>query len=40
MNFIKMKSTNGYIYVRNHPLYDVDNACKMDKAKNRIFGAI
>jgi len=24
MNFIKMNQTNGYIYVRNHPLYDVD----------------
>ena len=22
MNFIKMNQTNGYIYVRNHPLYN------------------
>ena len=34
MNFIKMNSTNGYIYVRNHPSYDVDDACKMGKSKN------
>ena len=34
MNFIKMNQTNGYIYVRNHPSYDVDDACKMGKAKN------
>ena len=34
MNFIKMNSTNGYIYVRNHPSYDVDDACKMGKANN------
>ena len=34
MNFIKMNQTNGYIYVRNHPSYDVDNACKMGKANN------
>ena len=34
MNFIKMNSTNGYIYVRNHPSYDVENACKMGKANN------
>lgn len=34
MNFIKMKSTNGYIYVRNHSSYDVDDACKMGKANN------
>ena len=25
MNFIKMNQTNGYIYVRNHPSYDVDD---------------
>jgi len=29
-----MNSTNGYIYVRNHPSYDVDDACKMGKANN------
>ena len=29
-----MNQTNGYIYVRNHPSYDVDNACKMGKANN------
>lgn len=29
MNFIKMNQTNGYIYVRNHPSYDVDDVCKM-----------
>ena len=34
MNFIKMNQTNGYIYVRNHPSYDIDNACKMGKANN------
>jgi len=34
MNFIKMNKTNGYIYVRNHPSYDVDDACKMGKANN------
>ena len=34
MNFIKMNQTNGYIYVRNHPSYDVDDACKMGKTNN------
>ena len=29
-----MNQTNGYIYVRNHPSYDIDNACKMGKANN------
>jgi len=29
-----MNQTNGYIYVRNHPSYDVDDACKMGKAIN------
>jgi superfamily II DNA or RNA helicase len=29
-----MNFTNGYIYVRNHPSYDVDDACKMGKANN------
>jgi hypothetical protein len=28
--YIKMR----YIYVRNHPSYDVDDACKMGKANN------
>ena len=31
---IKMNHLNGYIYVRNHPSYDVDDACKMGKANN------
>jgi len=29
-----MNSTNGYIYVRNHPSYDIDDVCKMGKANN------
>ena len=29
-----MNQTNGYIYVRNHTSYDVDDACKMGKAIN------
>jgi superfamily II DNA or RNA helicase len=29
-----MNSANGYIYVRNHPSYDIDDACKMGKANN------
>jgi superfamily II DNA or RNA helicase len=29
-----MNQTNGYIYVRNHPSYDADDACKMGKANN------
>lgn len=29
-----MNTINGYIYVRNHPSYDVDDACKMGKANN------
>mgnify|MGYP001171939242 CR=1 FL=1 len=29
-----MNQINGYIYVRNHPSYDVDDACKMGKANN------
>lgn len=29
-----MNQTNGYIYVRNHPSYDVDDAFKMGKANN------
>jgi len=29
-----MNQTNGYIYVRNHSSYDVDDACKMGKANN------
>jgi len=34
MNFIKMNQTNRYIYIRNHPSYDVDDACKMGKTIN------
>ena len=34
MNFVKMNKTNGYIYVRNHPSYDVDYACKIGKTNN------
>ena len=30
----KMNQSNGYIYVRNHPSYDIDGACKMGKANN------
>jgi superfamily II DNA or RNA helicase len=29
-----MNSTSGYIYIRNHLSYDVDDACKMGKANN------
>ena len=29
-----MNQTNGYIYVRNHHSYDIDNVCKMGKANN------
>ena len=29
-----MNQTNGYIYVRIHPSYDINNACKMGKANN------
>jgi len=29
-----MNKTKGYIYVRNHPSYDIDDACKMGKANN------
>jgi len=29
-----MNQKNGYIYVRNHPSYDVDDACKIGKAIN------
>ena len=29
-----MNQINGYIYVRNHPSYDVNDACKMGKANN------
>jgi len=29
-----MNSTNGYIYIRNHPSYDVYDACKMGKTEN------
>ena len=31
---MKMNPTNGYIYVRNHPSYEVHDACKMGKANN------
>ena len=34
MNFIKMNSTNGYIYLRDHPSYDVEDVLKMGKANN------
>ena len=26
--------SNGYIYVRNHPSYDLLNACKLGKTQN------
>ena len=29
-----MSHLNGYIYIRNHPSYDAENACKMGKATN------
>ena len=29
-----MNQTNGYIYIRKHPSYDVFNACKMGKTNN------
>jgi len=29
-----MNRTTGYIYIRNHSSYDVDDACKMGKANN------
>ena len=29
-----MNHLNGYIYVRNHPSYDINNACKMGKTNN------
>ncbi len=29
-----MNQTNEYIYIRNHPSYDIDHACKMGKANN------
>ena len=29
-----MNNVNGYIYIRNHPSYDLDEACKMGKANN------
>ena len=29
-----MDQTNGYIYVRNHSSYDVDDACKLGKTNN------
>jgi len=29
-----MESTEGYIYIRNHPSYDADDGCKLGKANN------
>ncbi len=29
-----VEQTNGYIYIRNHYAYDIENACKMGKASN------
>ena len=29
-----MNTTKGYIYIRNHASYDVDDACKMGKTNN------
>jgi predicted helicase len=29
-----MNKIKGYIYVRNHPSYDVENSCKLGKTKN------
>ena len=29
-----MNTINGYIYIRNHTSYDVDNVCKMGKTQN------
>jgi superfamily II DNA or RNA helicase len=34
MNFIKENQTNGYIYVRNHSSYEIDDVYKMGKASN------
>lgn len=34
MKFIKMSESKGYVYIRNHPSYDVDDACKLGKANN------
>ena len=34
MNIIDKKQNKGYIYVRNHPSYDIDNACKIGKTTN------
>jgi hypothetical protein len=33
-NFIKTTTTIGYIYIRNHSSYDVENVCKMGKTNN------
>ena len=33
-NFIKTTTTFGYIYIRNHSSYDVENVCKMGKTNN------
>ena len=34
MKSIKMNQVNGFIYVRNHPLYEIYEACKLGKASN------
>lgn len=34
INNLRMESTDGYIYIRNHPSYDEDNGCKLGKANN------
>ena len=33
-NFIKTTATIGYIYIRNHSSYDVEDVCKMGKTNN------
>ena len=34
MNYINMNQTNGYIYIRNHSSYDIEDACKIGKTSN------
>ena len=29
-----METNNGYIYIRCHSYYDIDNICKLGKTKN------
>lgn len=29
-----MTQQHGYIYIRTHPSYDIENACKVGKTKN------